>query len=120
MAGLVLRVLVPSLRSVAVRVKLPLVLKKTVTLVVPATRAAAAGSVAEVSLEVRLTVSLTVLTRFHWASTALIVTGKPVPTIWGLGVPVLPFGVPGAALSPGTSNCNFVKGGELATMLAVV
>ena len=86
-----------------------------------AARAAAAGSVAEASLEVRLTVSLTVLTRFHWASTALTVTGKLVPDNLGARRAGLAARqLPGAALSPGTSNCNFVKGGVVATMLAVV
>ena len=65
MAGLVLAVLLPSVRSVAVRVKVPLALKATVRLAVPAARGAADGRVAEVSLEVRLTVSVTVLTRFQ-------------------------------------------------------
>ena len=81
MRGLVLLLLVLSLRSVAVRVKLPLVFKKTVRFVVPPARAVAAGRVAEVSLEVRPTLSVTVLTRFHWESTALSITWKLVPTI---------------------------------------
>src|SRR5439155_10086055 len=29
--------------------------------------------------------------------------------LWALGVPVLPVAVPGDAISPGTSNCSFVK-----------
>ena len=65
MAGLVSRLLLPLLRSVAVRVKLPTALKETVRLAVPAARSVAAGRVAEVSLEVRPTVSVTVLTRFQ-------------------------------------------------------
>src|SRR5690349_21165163 len=90
MAGLVLEDLVPSVRSLAVRVKLPVALKTTVRLVVPAASAVADGRVAVASLELSPTVSLTVLTRFHCASTALIVTPKLLPTIWPLGVPVLP------------------------------
>src|SRR6266404_369178 len=118
MAGLVLEAFVPSSRSVAVRVKLPLALKATVRLVVPAASAVAAGRVALMSLELRPTVSLTLLTRFQKASTALTVTAKLLPTIWPLGVPVLPLAVPGAALSPGTSNCNWAKAAGLTRMLA--
>src|SRR6266403_255052 len=94
MAGLVLGVLVPSSRSVAVRVKLPLALNATVRLVVPAARTVLGGSVAVASLELRPTVSLTVLTRFQKASAALTVTGKELPTIWALGVPVLRLRLP--------------------------
>src|SRR5882672_6324974 len=117
-AGLVLGVLVPSSRSVAVRVKLPLALNETVRLVVPAARAVAVGSVAVVSLELSPIESLTVLTRFQKASTALTVTPKLTPASWALGVPVLPLALPGAALSPGTSNCNWAKAAGLTTMLA--
>src|SRR6185436_12189695 len=118
MAGLVLGVLVPSSRSVAVRVKPPLALNATVRLVVPAARTVLGGSMAVASLELRTTVSLTVLTRFQKASAALTVTAKELPTIWALGVPVLPLRLPGAALSPGTSNCNWVKAAGLTRMLA--
>src|SRR2546425_2596878 len=120
MDGLMLAVLLPSVRSVAVRVKLPVALKVTVRLVVPDTNATAGGKVAVRSLELRPTVSLTVLTRFQKASTALTVTEKELPTIWALGEPVLPEGVPGAELSPGTSSCNWVKVAELTRMLAEV
>ena len=116
-AGLVLAVLLPSLRSVAARVKLPLVLKRTVRLVVPETSAVLGGSVAVASLEPSPTVSVTVLTRFQKPSTALTVTPKPMPAIWALGVPVLPLALPGAAVSPGTSSCGLVKAAGLTTML---
>src|SRR5262249_53145166 len=96
MAGLVLGVLLPSVRSLAVSVKLPAVLKKTIRLMEPADRAVAGGRVAVASLELSPTVSFTVLTRFQKESTALTVTPKPVATIWPLGVPVLPLTVPGA------------------------
>src|SRR6185503_13071471 len=120
MAGLMLAVLLPSVRSVAVRVKLPLALKVTIRLVVPETNAAAGGRVAVRSLELRPTVSLTVLTRFQKASTALTVGEKELPTVWPLGEPVLPEGVPGAGLSPGTSSCNWVKAAGLTRILAEV
>ena len=31
------------------------------------------------------------------------------PDVWAVGVPVLPEAVPGAALSPGTSNCSLAR-----------
>src|SRR5438552_314573 len=108
MAGLVLAVLVPSGMSVAVTVRLPAVFKVTLKLWVPATRAALAGKVALGSLEVMPTVWV-LLTKFQLASTALTVTLKAVPAFWAVGVPVLPVAVPGAAVSPGTSNCNFAN-----------
>src|SRR5262245_6046928 len=120
MAGLVLAVLVPSVRSVAVRVKLPVALKETIRLVVPPAMAVAAGKVALASLALRPTVSFSVLTRFQKSSTALTETAKLVPAIWALGVPVLPEGVRGAGLSPGTSSCKRVKAAGLTTMLAEV
>src|SRR5205823_12024424 len=51
----------------------------------------------------------TVLTRFQFASTAFTVTLKLVNALSAIGVPVFPDVVPGAAVSPGTSNCNFAK-----------
>ena len=64
-AGLVLGVLPPSSRSLAVRVKLPLALNAIIRFVVPASSAVVGGRVAITSLELKPTVSLTVLTRFH-------------------------------------------------------
>src|SRR5205823_4816320 len=49
------------------------------------------------------------LTTFQLASTALTVRLKNVKALWALGVPILPVPVPGAALSPGTSNCSLVN-----------
>src|SRR2546425_1397989 len=120
MAGLVLAVLLPSLRSLAVIVKLPLVLKSTVRVCVPETRAAFIGRVAVVSLEVMPTRSVTELTRFHRASTALTVTLTSVPANCALGVPVLPVALPGAAVSPSTSNCSFVNAPAFTVTFALV
>ena len=120
MAGLVLAVLLPSLRSLAVMVKLPLVLKRTVTVCVPETRAVSIGSVAVASVEVMPTVSVTVFTRFQLPSTALTVTLTSTPANCALGVPVLPLAVPGAAVSPGTSSWSFAKAAGLTTMLPEV
>src|SRR6266567_2836168 len=98
MAGLVLAVLDPSITSVAVMVKLPLVLKKNRDACVPAASAALAGKVAVESVEVIPTVSVTVFTRFQFASTALTVTLKDVQAVWAVGVPVLPLALPGEAV----------------------
>src|SRR5438105_563664 len=109
MAGLVLAVFAPSVLSLAVTVRLPAVFRVTLKFFVPATNAALAGNVAFTSLEVIPAMSLIVLTKFQLASTALTVTVKGVPAVWAVGVPVLPLPVPGAAVSPGTSSCNFTS-----------
>ena len=111
--GLVLAVLLPSVKSLAVRVWPPTVLSVTLNVLVPETSAALAGKVALLSEELRPTVSAIVLTRFQLASTALTVTLNGVPAACGLGVPVLPLAVPGAAVSPGTSNWSLLKTAEL-------
>ena len=107
--GLVLEVLVPSVRLVAVRVCEPLVPKMTPTVCVPATSTALVGNVASESLEVMPTRSLAVLTRFQLASTPLTVTLNATARFCPMGVPVLPVALPGAAVSPGTSNCNLAN-----------
>src|SRR6266699_1910797 len=107
-AELVLAVLVPSVMSVAVTVRLPAVLRVTLNVFVPADNAALAGRMALESLEVIPTVWV-LLTRFQFASTALAVTLNAVPEGWAAGVPLLPVALPGAAVSPGTSTCNFTN-----------
>src|SRR2546426_1678732 len=74
--------------SVAVTVALPTVLSVTENVFVPATSAALPGNVAAVSLELMATMSATFVTAFQFASTALMVTLKPTPNIWLVGVPV--------------------------------
>ena len=49
------------------------------------------------------------MTRFQLTSTALTVTLKSMPAVRAVVVPVLPLMVPGAAVSPGASNCNFTN-----------
>src|SRR5438128_1154706 len=110
MSGLVFAVLVPSVMSVAVTVQLPTVLLVRLKLFVPATSAALAGRRSLGSVQVMPTVWV-LLTKFQFASTALTVTLKAVPALCALGVPVLPLAVPGAAVSPGTSNCSLAKAG---------
>ena len=107
--GLVLAVLVLSVASLEVTVALPAVLRVILKVLVPEVSAEFAGKVALLSEEVMPTVSLTVVTTFQFASTALTVTLKAVPAVSAVGVPVLPLEVPGAAVSPGTSNCNFAN-----------
>src|ERR1051326_6157313 len=107
--GLVLALLVPSLLSLAVTVALPAVLSVTLKVLLPATSAALAGKLALASEEVMAAVSVTVLTRFQLASTALTVTLKAKPAVWAGGEPVLPVVVPGAAGSPGTNMWSFTK-----------
>src|SRR5438093_8153008 len=95
--------------SVAVSVALPMVLRVTLKILLPDTRLALAGRLALLSVVVRPTVCVTLLTTFQLASTALIVTLKAAPEVRAVGVPVLPVAVPGAAVSPGTSNCSFTN-----------
>src|SRR5438477_8498244 len=104
MDGLVLALLLPSVTSVAVKVCEPAVLNVTLRVFVPETKAASAGRVALASVEVISTVSLTALTTFQKLSTALTVMLKAVAAVLAVGVPLLPVALPGAAVSPGTSN----------------
>src|SRR3989441_1494748 len=94
--------------SVAVTVWEPTVLRVTLTVRVPADNAPLVGSVALESLEVIPAVCV-LLTTFQLASTALTVTLKARPAVRAVGAPVLPVAVPGAAVSPGTINCNLTN-----------
>src|SRR5438552_2772219 len=106
--------------SVAVTVQLPAVLSVTLKFFVPAAKAALAGNVALMSVEVIPAVSVMVLTTFQFASTALTVAVKAVPAIWAVGAPVLPVAVPGTVDSPGANNCNFTNAPALIVTLALV
>jgi len=108
--GLLLAVLVMSVRSPAATVAVPAVFNVTLKVFVPAVKAALAGNAAFASLELTAIVSVTVPTRFQFASTALTVTLNAVPAVRTVGVPVFPLAVPAAAASPGTSNCSFTNG----------
>ena len=79
-----------------------------------------AGNVALASLDVTPTVWVTELTRFQFASTAFTVTLNAVPAVRALGVPVLPVAVPGAAVSPGISNCSFVNAPAVTVVAGLV
>src|SRR6266571_2720370 len=72
--GLVFAALVGSVTSVAVIVQVPDVLLVRLKDLVPETKAVLAGSTAFGSVELRLTRSVMLLTRFQLASTALTVT----------------------------------------------
>src|SRR5947209_19553703 len=86
---------------------------------VPLTSAALAGKIAFTSLELIATVSF-VATKFQFASTALTVRLNATPAVWLEGVAVLPLGVPGAAASPGASNCNLATAPALIVMAGLV
>src|SRR4029079_3504219 len=74
--GLVFGLRTGVVMSEDVTVQLPAVFRVTLTVLVPASRAAVPGSVAFASVEVIPTVSVTVLTKFQFASTARTVTLK--------------------------------------------
>src|SRR5436190_12534498 len=105
--------------SVAVTVWEGAVLRVTLLVRAPATNAALAGRVALMSLDVMATVCV-LLTRFQSASTDRKTTLKAVPDDEAVGVPVLPVDVPGAAVSPGTSNCNFTNAPTLTVIDGLV
>src|SRR5438874_1013123 len=120
MPELVLAVMPPLVTSEEVTVWVPAVWKVTLRLFVPATKAAFAGSVALMSLEVICTVSMAVFTRFQFASTALTVMLKAMLPLSVLAVPVLPVDDPGAAVSPGTRTCSLVNEPTLIVTKALV
>jgi len=76
---------------------------------VPELKPALAGNEAFASEELIATVSLPPLIKFQFASTAFTVRLNVLPAVCVAGVPVFPVLVPGAAVSPGTSNCNFAN-----------
>src|SRR5436309_9177335 len=108
------------LRSEAVRVAVPTVRRVIVKVLVPEESVALAGKVALISEELMATRSAAVLTTFQLASTALTVTVNAVPAVRAVGVPALPVTVPGAAVSPGASNCNFTNAPAFKVMAGLV
>src|SRR5947207_836153 len=121
--GLVFAVLLVSVMSEAVNVWLPAVLSVTLKFLVPAAKAVLAGKVAPMSLEVIPAVSITALTTFQLASTALtaIPLAIAVPAVCAVGAAaVLPVAVPGAATSPGNRICSFVTAPAFTVTLALV
>src|ERR1044071_1922530 len=95
--------------SEAVTVAFPTVRNVMLKVLTPEESVALPGKVALLSEEVIAARSVTVLTTFQFASTALTITLKAVPAVCAVGVPVLPDVVPGAAVSPGTSNSSFTN-----------
>ena len=81
MDGLVLAVLLPSVMSLAVTVRVPDVFKVTENVCVPPASAAFDGRAAFESLDVIPIVSVAFVTEFQFASTALTVTLKAVPAV---------------------------------------
>ena len=106
---LVLEVLLASLMSVAVTVSDPAVFEITLNVWLPPTRAALAGKLAFASEVVIPTVSLALVSKFQFASTAFTVTLNTTPAVCVAGVPVLPVALPGEELSPGASTWSRVK-----------
>src|SRR5438309_1466094 len=106
---LVLAVTAAWVRSEAVTVTLPEVLSVTLRLLLPLTSAALAGRVALLAEALMPTASVTVLTAFQLAATALTVTLKALPAACAAGVPVFPVALPGAVVSPGARICSLVK-----------
>src|SRR5262249_46270180 len=87
----------------------PMVLSVMLKLTVPFTSGAFAGAMAFVSVVVMATTSLAFATTFQCESTALTETVNGFSAVCASGVPVLPVGVPGAAVSPGTKSCNLTN-----------
>src|SRR5206468_11356219 len=92
----------------------------TLKVFVPETKAELAGKVALVSVEEIPTVSLTLVTRFQLASTALMLMLKGVPAVRAVGVPLFPVPVAAAAASPGTSSSNLAKAPALTVIDGLV
>src|SRR5947208_1092680 len=67
------------------------------------------ATVALPSVVVMVTLFVAVPARFQLASTALTVMLMAAPALHAVGGPVLPVVVPGAAVSPGTSNWSFTN-----------
>src|ERR1041384_7514897 len=93
-AGLVLAVLVASLRSLAVTVRAPDALKVMLKVCSPEARDAEDGRSALGSDEAIPTVSFTLVKMFQLASTAATVMLKGTAAVCGVGVPFLPVLLP--------------------------
>ncbi len=81
--------------------KLPAALSVTVKDAAPAASDRGGGSVALASDARIWTTFVTEVTGVHVSSQAFTAIANGTPAVWARGVPVLPEGVPGAAVSPG-------------------
>src|ERR1044071_1131872 len=106
--------------SEAVTVAFPTVRNVMLKVLTPEESVALPGKVALQSEEVMPARSVTVFTTFQLASTALTVTLKAVPAVWGVGAPVLPVEEPGAAVSPGASSSSLTKAPALSVIEELV
>src|SRR5262249_21397977 len=124
MAELVFAVFDPSLASLAVTVAqggpAQAVLRVTLKVCVPPTSAALDGRTALVSDEVIATMSVALVIKFQFASTALAVTVNAVPAVCAVGDPVLPVALPGEAVSPGARICNLANAPALTASVGLV
>src|SRR5258706_4975122 len=82
-----LAVLPGSETSLAVTVRVPEVLSVTVKVCEPATSAALSGSTAFASEDVMPTMSVALVIKFQFVSTALTVTVNDVAAVWTAGGP---------------------------------
>jgi len=91
----------------------------TATVRLPAESVPLAGRFAWESLAASATTWL-ILIRFQQSSTARMATLNAPPAVCAVGVPVLPVVVPGAAVSPGSKTCSFVKAPRFTVMPGLV
>src|SRR5262249_55174944 len=85
-------------------------LNVTLNVATPFASCAGAGNVALASDARTWTEWVTPATGVHVSSQALTVIENGTPTVWARGVPVLPDGVRGAAVSPGNNTWSRVNG----------
>src|ERR1051325_456171 len=108
-AALVAAVFEGSVASEAVTAALGVVRSVRLNVWLPPLNAASGGNVELVSLEVSCTVSMTLVIKFQFPSTALMVMLNEAPAVCATAVPALLFVVPGAAVSPGTNSCTLLN-----------
>src|SRR5499427_5446624 len=102
--------MVASVWSCTNTVNVPLALNVTLNVAAPFASCAGAGSVALASEARTWTECVTPATGVQVSSQALTVIENGTPTVWARAVPALPDGVPGAAVSPGSSSWRRVNG----------
>src|SRR5262249_61892046 len=89
-------------------------------ILLPEAKGVLVGKLAFGSVDASETTSEIEETRFQYGSAALTVTFKAVPAICGCGMPLLPLGVSGAEVSPGSRSCNLVNAAGLTAILVDV
>ena len=97
----------------------PPVRRVTANVPVPPTSAPFAARTALASDEVTATVGVAEVTRFQFTSTTRAVALTEAPAVTGVGDPLLPLTVPGAADSPGRSTWSLVAAPAVSVSMAV-